>query len=38
MEKLSSMKSVPGAKKLRTADIEDVGFDFEKRLCETGSF
>ena len=37
MEKLSSMKSVPGAKTLRTADIEDVGFDFEKRLCETGS-
>ena len=31
------MKSVPGAKTLRTADIEDVGFDFEKRLCETGS-
>ena len=37
MEKLSSKKSVAGAKKLRTADIEDVGFDFEKRLCETGS-
>ena len=32
MEKLSSMKSVPGAKTLRTADIEDVGYDFEKHL------
>lgn len=29
------MKSVPAAKKIEDADIENVGFDFEKRLCET---